>query len=88
MESIEAMIDRMTLERRLLTELIEEGTPNAISNFIAKCEYCRHTADHKTERLIRIENTQDEKTKLLSLPAESNGRLAEFRVWCLERTKA
>ncbi len=87
MESIEAMIARMTLERRLLTELIEEGTPEAISNFTAKCEYCRHTADHKTERLIRIENTQGEKTKLLSLPAENNGRLAEFRVWCLERTQ-
>jgi hypothetical protein len=87
MESIEAMIARMTLERRLLTELIEEGTPEAISNFTAKCEYCRHTADHKTERLIRIENTQGEKTSLLPLPAESNGRLAEFRVWCLERTQ-
>jgi len=87
MESIEEMIDRMTLERRLLTELIEEGTPEPISNFTARCEYCRHTADHKTERLIRIENTQGEKTKLLSLPAESNGRLAEFRVWCLERTQ-
>ena len=44
-------------------------------------------SDHKTERLIRIENTQGEKTNLLPLPAESNGRLAEFRVWCLERTQ-
>ena len=87
MESIEEMIDRMTLERRLLTELIEEGTPEAISNFTAKCEYCRHKADHKTERLIRIENTQGEKTTLLPLPALSNGRLAEFRVWCLECTQ-
>jgi hypothetical protein len=67
METIEAIIARMTLEGRLLKELIEEGTPEAISDFTAKCEYCRHTADHKTERLIRIENTQGEKTKLLSL---------------------
>jgi len=88
MESIEAMIARMTLERRLLTELIEEGTPEAISNFTAKCEYCRHTADHKTERLVRVSNTQGEVSKLLTLPAIANGRLTEFRIWCLERTSS
>jgi len=87
LETADAKWERLQLERRLITEKLERGLPEAISNFVLKCEYCLHTADGKTERLVRIENTQGEKTSNLRLPAESQGRLAEFRVWCLQRTK-
>ena len=85
-ESVEAKLNRLDLERRLIQEKLE-GVPERISNFILKCEHCLHTVDGSTERLVSVENTQGEKSGLLRLPGENLGRLAEFRVWCLANTK-
>ncbi len=82
----EKNLARLRIERRLLTEKIE-GMPSPISNFIMKCDYCLHTSEGTTDRLVSVANTQKEKSGLLRLPPESFGRLAEFCIWCLKDTK-
>jgi hypothetical protein len=82
-ESVEDKLERLILERRLVTEKIDRGIPDPVSNFILECRYCLHTAAGTTERMITIRNTQGEETPLLRLPGDNLARLAEFRSWCL-----
>lgn len=73
-------------ENALFGECLE-GKPEEISNFIARCEYVLHTIDGKTEKLIRFENTQGERTGLLRVPGLDHSRLGEFRTFCNTFTK-
>jgi hypothetical protein len=82
-ESIEEKLDRLQLERRLITGKIDRGIPRSICNFTMECRYCLHTAAGETDRMVIIRNNQGEQTSLLRLPGSRLGRLAEFRIWCL-----
>jgi hypothetical protein len=86
-ESVEEKIERLILERRLLTERLENGIPDRKGNFVLECRYCLHTASGDTEWMINIKNNDGEETGILRVPAGNLGRLAEFRVWCLGKAK-
>lgn len=79
-------IRRLKLERVLIRELME-GTPSPISNFTVKCEYCLHSVDGVTHRLVRFKDTNGRKSKLLRLPGAAIAGLKDFRTFCNERTQ-